>query len=86
VRTKEGWLYVATMLDLFSQRVVGWSVSERYDARLMGEALERAVREGLARFNHAQRSREQVHQPFPPGAAETKQDEEQHELKRRLLG
>lgn len=29
VWTDEGWLYVAVVLDLFSRRIVGWSVLER---------------------------------------------------------
>ena len=32
VWTREGWLYLAVILDLFSRRVVGWSLSERWNA------------------------------------------------------
>jgi transposase InsO family protein len=39
VRTGEGWLYLATILDLASWRVVGWSMSERIDAALVCQAL-----------------------------------------------
>ena len=31
VWTLEGWLYLAVILDLFSRRVVGWSLSERLE-------------------------------------------------------
>lgn len=41
--TKEGWLYLAAVIDLFSRRVVGWAVSERIDAALCCEALRRAL-------------------------------------------
>lgn len=41
--TKEGWLYLAAVLDLFSRRVVGWAVSERIDAALCCEALRNAL-------------------------------------------
>ena len=43
VWTREGWLYLAVLLDLFSRRVVGWSVRERLDRSLVLEALERAL-------------------------------------------
>ncbi|MGS0897503.1 IS3 family transposase [Burkholderia stagnalis] len=42
VRTGEGWLYLAAILDLASRRVVGWSMSERIDAELVCQALRSA--------------------------------------------
>nr|WP_186098464.1 IS3 family transposase [Burkholderia gladioli] len=42
VRTGEGWLYFAVILDLASRRVVGWSMSERIDAELVCRALRSA--------------------------------------------
>jgi len=39
IRTAEGWLYVAVVLDLFSRRVVGWSMSADRDAALVMGAL-----------------------------------------------
>ena len=44
VRTEEGWLYLAVLLDLYSRRVVGWHAAERIDALLVLGALERALR------------------------------------------
>ena len=44
VRTAEGWLYLAVMLDLFSRRVVGWSVSETNDTTLALRTLEIALK------------------------------------------
>ena len=44
--TLEGWLYLAAVLDLFTRKVVGWSMSERIDppkADLAVDALEMAV-------------------------------------------
>ena len=35
VKIREGWAYVATVMDLYSRRIVGWSVSERNDTRLV---------------------------------------------------
>lgn len=37
--TAEGWLYVAAVLDLFSRRVVGWSMKADRDASLVMDAL-----------------------------------------------
>ncbi len=39
----EGWLYVAVVLDLFSRRVVGWSIKADRDASLVMDALMMAV-------------------------------------------
>ncbi len=43
VWTGEGWLYLAVVLDLFSRRVVGWSMSEHIDTQLVLGALEMAL-------------------------------------------
>lgn len=43
VWTAEGWLYVAVVLDLFSRRVVGWSMSATLTAPLVSDALLMAV-------------------------------------------
>jgi putative transposase len=41
--TAEGWLYVAVVLDLFSRRVVGWSMKAGRDAALVMDSLMMAV-------------------------------------------
>ena len=41
--TGEGWLYVAAVLDLFSRRVVGWSMSAAMTAELVTDALVMAI-------------------------------------------
>jgi len=43
VRTYEGFLYVATELDLFSRRIVGWSMDKTMDRHLVINALMMAV-------------------------------------------
>ena len=46
IATLEGWLYLAVVLDLFTRKVVGWSMSERIDppkADLAVDVLEMAV-------------------------------------------
>lgn len=41
--TAEGWLYVAVVLDLYSRRVVGWSMQSQMTAQLVTDALMMAV-------------------------------------------
>jgi putative transposase len=41
--TSEGWLYVAVVLDLFSRRVVGWSMSSQMTAQLVTDAMLMAI-------------------------------------------
>ncbi len=41
--TPQGWLYLAVVIDLFSRRVVGWSMSERIDRKLALDALRMAL-------------------------------------------
>ncbi|MGR6778740.1 IS3 family transposase [Moritella viscosa] len=43
IRTHEGFLYLATVLDLFSRRVVGWSMDKNMDKHLVMKALLMAV-------------------------------------------
>lgn len=43
VWTAQGWLYVAVVLDLFSRRVVGWSMSASMTAQLVIDALIMAI-------------------------------------------
>jgi putative transposase len=43
VWTAEGWLYVAAVVDLFSRRVVGWSMSAGMTAQLVTDALVMAI-------------------------------------------
>jgi putative transposase len=41
--TQEGWLYLAVVIDLFSRRIVGWSMGSRMKAQLVCDALNMAV-------------------------------------------
>jgi putative transposase len=44
VPTDEGFLYLAVVLDVFSRRVVGWSMKDRITSPLVEEALDMAIR------------------------------------------
>jgi transposase InsO family protein len=43
IETDEGWLYLASTLDLFSRRIIGWAMSERMTASIVVDALEMAI-------------------------------------------
>jgi putative transposase len=43
IGTEEGWLYLAVVVDLFSRKVVGWSMQDNLKADLAIDALEMAV-------------------------------------------
>jgi transposase InsO family protein len=45
IPTQEGWLYLATVLDLYSRRIVGWAMSERIDGELTLTALRMALQQ-----------------------------------------
>jgi putative transposase len=41
-RTCEGWVYAAVVLDVFSRRVVGWSIADHLRTELVADALDMA--------------------------------------------
>ena len=43
IETREGWLYLAAILDLYSRKIVGWAMSERIDTVLVLKALAMAL-------------------------------------------
>jgi transposase InsO family protein len=43
IETKEGWLYLAAILDLYSRKIVGWAMSEHIDTALVLKALAMAL-------------------------------------------
>jgi len=43
IPTSEGWLYLATVIDLFSRKVIGWSVSRSPNAELVCSAFRQAA-------------------------------------------
>lgn len=43
IQTKEGWLYLAGILDLYSRKLVGWAMSENIDTALVLQALAMAL-------------------------------------------
>lgn len=43
IKTAEGWLYLAVVIDLYSRRVIGWATSKRLKRKLVIDALQRAI-------------------------------------------
>jgi len=43
ISTHEGWLYLATVIDLFSRQVIGWATGSRIDTQLPLDALHMAI-------------------------------------------
>jgi len=43
IRTEEGWLYLAVVLDLYSRAIIGWAMQERMTAQLVRDALTMAL-------------------------------------------
>jgi transposase InsO family protein len=58
IRTLEGWLFLAIVLDLFSRKIVGWATSSRIDEALVSAALKDAVKKrkpGAGLLHHSDR-------------------------------
>ena len=48
IRTRSGWLYLAAVLDLFSRKIVGWSMAPSMPAELVCSALQMAITQRAA--------------------------------------
>jgi putative transposase len=42
LKTDEGWMYLAIVMDLYSHRIVGWHISERMTTDLIAQAFTQA--------------------------------------------
>ena len=43
IPTQEGWLYLATVIDLYSRQIVGWSMADNMKAKLVNDALTMTI-------------------------------------------
>ena len=43
LKTAEGWMYLAIVMDLFSRRIVGWHIDKRMTTDLVRQAMRKAV-------------------------------------------
>jgi transposase InsO family protein len=67
IRTSQGWLYLAAVLDLYARRIVGWAMGKRLKADLTRQALEMALgrrrpNEGL--IHHSDRGSQYTSQAY----------------------
>ncbi|MDB6095809.1 MAG: transposase [Francisellaceae bacterium] len=65
--THEGWLYLATVLDLYSRAIVGWSLQARMTSSLVEDAFLKAIwkrKPGKGLIFHSDRGSQYAGQPF----------------------
>jgi putative transposase len=56
IKVTEGWVYLAAILDLYSRKIVGWSMSSKIDTSLALMALRRALKtRGVPDMHHSDR-------------------------------
>ncbi len=85
--TNQGWLYLAVVMDLYSRRIIGWSMSHRLSRHLAVNALTMALdqrRPGDELIHHSDRGVQYMSDDFQ----ELLKDERhhlQHERQRKLL-
>lgn len=75
IPTREGWLYLVSVMDLFSRQVVGWAMGEHHDADLATSALDMAIcrtRPAAGLILHSDRGSEFANAKFHGRAAGAK--------------
>jgi transposase InsO family protein len=88
IPTREGWVYLAVVEDLFSRMVVGWSMGETMESRLVVDALEMAIarrRPGAGLLAHSDRGSQYASEHYQRALAGGG-DRVQHERRRPVLG
>jgi putative transposase len=67
IPTLEGWLYLASVLDLFSRKIIGWAMAERMTTDLTLAALEMAIRQrrpGAGLIHHSDQGSQYTDQRY----------------------
>ena len=75
IRTRQGWLHLAVLLDLYSRKVVGWSMGAKADTRLHQDALSMAIiqrRPAAGLIHHTDRGAVYSAAPYRAQLAESK--------------
>jgi transposase InsO family protein len=73
IPTREGWLYLAAVEDLYSRQIVGWAMGERIDSRLVVDALGMAVQKrcpGAGLVAHSDRGSQYASEHYQRALAE----------------
>jgi transposase InsO family protein len=61
IETREGWLYLAGVIDAYSRKVIGWAMGKEHDAELVKQALQMALLQrqpGAGLVHHSDRGSE----------------------------
>jgi putative transposase len=45
IRTRQGWLYLAAVMDLFSRKIIGWAMAPTMPTELVAQALRMALQQ-----------------------------------------
>lgn len=80
IPTRQGWLYLAVVRDLFSRRILGWKLSETMHASLVTRVIEEALQTRLPGKNtlfHSDRGSQYT-------AVQTRQCMDQHSLRQSM--
>lgn len=73
IPTRQGWLYLVSVMDLFNRKVVGWAMGKHHDAALATSALDMAIRRARPAAGlivHSDRGSEFANKPFHQRAAD----------------
>src|SRR5688572_6822946 len=64
--TREGWLYLAAILDVYSRRIIGWAMAAHLGSRLVAAALSMALRHHPAPglIHHSERGSQYTAQAY----------------------
>jgi len=61
LRYKKKFVYLATVIDVFTRQVIGWNMSLKHDRLLTQTAIEEALKQGNAEYLHSDRGAEYNH-------------------------
>ena len=67
LRTHEGWLYLAIVMDLYSRKIIGWAMDKRMTTPLVARAMQMAIhlrRPAKGLMFHSDRGSQYTSQPF----------------------
>lgn len=65
IDTDEGWLYLGGVLDVFSRKIVGWSMAERMSKTLVMDALKMALtRRNYLKLHHSDKGSQYTSQAY----------------------
>ena len=87
IPTRQGWLYLAVILDVFSRRVIGWAMSTRCDELLVETALRMALvpsRPAPGLLHHTDRGSQYTSQSLSTSAG-ARRDHREYERQGKLL-